>query len=500
MVRLLFLILVVFGALAVTLAVVLGISVAKVAKVHEPVPPAAVEPSTPSAGPGPAATVASTQPSNVDRSSAPPDRAAVVVPAPVEPPAAPAGQRIVEAPAVIPPAEFVPGTIVLRAANAKIHGKVLRKAPPSGDLTNWSRPEDFVTWSFYPPRGKYRVLVTRATGGGAGGDFALALSESKKADFLFLSKAAPTGGWETFRTEFVGILDLDEKRTTLQLRPAGDITSALMRLRQVELVPVSPLVAADPDKGQDGDPAVAGITIVEAASGKPLGLLTNSMVLDVSSLPPFSLRAETTGKVGSVRFNLNKADVATESQRPFSIAGERGQGYIPWNVQPGKHTLTLTPFTEPGANGRAGNRHTLTFTLLSAAPVVLNAADATRHGDGIRVAPGAEPTLTGWSREQDWIEWMANVPVNGEYHVEVLYSVAKGQGGEFMLRVGDQKVTEKVSDTGGWEAYNRKTLGPIRVSKGKVRVAIKPADLDDGKALMNLREVRLAPVVIENDD
>ncbi|QOV91594.1 hypothetical protein [Humisphaera borealis] len=516
--RMLFLLFVVIGALAVLMAVILGVGAAKVALVHSddaPVATGAVPAASGNSAPAtshasPLAPVPTTNPTASPAIT--PARPAVAAPA-VPPLVAPplAAPPVVAPPqAVVHPVApavggnavggdapaFVPGTIVLRGAEAKLHGKLLRKTPPEGDLTSWTRLEEYATWVFYPPRGKYRVVLTRANGANSGGDFALAMGDSRKTDPLFISRAVPTGGWDVFRSEFIGILDLDEKRTTLCIRPSGDPASALMRLRKIELIPLEPPAFARPGEADaDGHPDISAITIVEAASGRPLGTLTNGMSLDISSLPPISLRAETAGRVRSVRFTIDKADQRVESERPFSIAGERGKGYIPWNPQPGKHTLQVAPFSEPGGAGIAGRRQLLFINIISSSPVVLRSADAILHGDSLRIVPGDEPTITGWNRSQDSIEWAVNVPTSGNYDVEIFYSVAKSNGGTFSLRVGDAKINDDVSDTGGWDVFNRARVGVAKLSKGKTRLVIKPGDLGAGKTLMNLREIRLSPVV-----
>lgn len=479
--RLLFLIFVVVGALAALLVVILGIGVAKVAWVQSDVPAPTSAPTT-----SPTTQAAATPPAATQAVAV--DVKPVVIPGPGVKP-------VVEAPAVAPAGDMVPGTIVLRGADAKLHARILRKT--DGDLTSWTRTEDYASWTFNPPRGKYRVLVTRANGANSGGDFALAPGDTRKSDPHFLARAAPTGGWDVFRTEMVGVLELEEKRTTLSLRPDGELTGALMRLRKVELVPVEPLPPVRAD--DDGQPTIRGVTIVEAATGKPLGLLTNAMRLDVNSMPPFSLRAETSGKVGSVRFSINKSDGPIESERPFSIAGERGNAYIPWSPPLGRHTLVLTPYSERGGGGVAGKKEMLIFSVGVRSDIVLKARDANRNGNALRLEPGDEPALTNWINSQDWIEWVATVSHPGKYEVELFCSVAKGHGGDFILRIGDTKLGDDVKFTGGWDAYDRVRVGEVKLSAGKTRLTMRANDLDEGKMLMNLREIRLTPVDDDDD-
>jgi len=484
--RMIFLILVVLGALAVVLAAILGLGVARVAMVQSA--DSSVATTAPSTQPAPATQAVAALPADADAAVEPkglrPEGAPRVDPVPVA--VRPAPQK---------PAEFVPGTIVLRAGSAKLGGKLLRKAPPEWDLTNWTRPEDYASWVFSPPPGKYNVFLTHATE--AAGEYALVMGESKKTEPAFVTKVAATGGGNAFRTEFMGALELEEKRTTLVIRSTAELPVAQMRLRQIELVPAEPLAAP---AGDDVAMEILGLTLVEAATGKPLGLLTNVMVLDLASMPPFSIRAETAGPVKSVKFAIDKKELHTESERPFSIAGdEQGRTYTPWTPEPGRYTLVVTPYSEQGGGGKAGSKRSFYLRLASFSPILLTPRDAKLNGETIRRLNDEPPAIVSWLRRQDWVEWTTVIPGAGEYAVEITYACEKDQGGEFVLRIGDERLTEDTESTGGWGTYERRNIGRVKLKKGKATVAIKPSELNDGKALMNLREVRLVPVV-ESDD
>ena len=74
--------------------------------------------------------------------------------------------------------------------------------------------------------------------------------------------------------------------------------------------------------------------------------------------------AEVAGTVGSVRFGLDgNATHRVESSAPFSLQGDIGGDYAPWNPGPGVHTVTATAFTGADASGEAGEVVVVSFTV-----------------------------------------------------------------------------------------------------------------------------------------
>lgn len=520
--RILFLLLVVLGGLTLLVTLVVGIGVARVASVQQDQPEpasggvlvAATRPSGPATparsaagAAAPGLTPATTRP--VEPGTRPaaaaadhPDPAAVPSPpaGPVRAP--PARDPVAVDPAGRPPL-FVPGTIVLRGADAKLHGKRLRRDPPGGDLTDWTRRDDYASWPLTPPAGRYHVDVSRSAAAG-GGDFGIHLGAGERKSKPVLSaKAEPTGAAETFRTQRVGQLDFAGGPTTLSIRPAGDLDGPLMRFRRIELVPVDPpAVGANQPAAAvvaavdgDGSPAVTGLTLVNARDGQPIGALTSGMALDLATLPPVSVRAEVAGRVGRVQFYEDgRPRRGPEGGRPFVVAGVRDGRYVPWTPVPGRHYLTAVPYPEPDAGGNAGRKHVVHLVIRSSAPIVLRASDAALHGDEIRLGgePG-RPHVGSWAEPKAYAEWKAVVPGSGRYTVEMLVARAAGDGGAFVLRADVARLGGKVSDTGGWDAYRWVTAGTVKLSRGPARVSIKADEPKGGRPLMNLREVRLVP-------
>ena len=67
-----------------------------------------------------------------------------------------------------------------------------------------------------------------------------------------------------------------------------------------------------------------------------------------------SIRAEASGLQESVVFNIDGTDTQTESQAPYTIAGDSGGNYAPWTPSVGSHTIMATPYSEPSGLGSPG--------------------------------------------------------------------------------------------------------------------------------------------------
>jgi hypothetical protein len=131
-------------------------------------------------------------------------------------------------------------------------------------------------------------------------------------------------------------------------------------------------------------------------------ILKDGDVIDLSKLPTqnVNIRAEVTPKrVGSVLFNLD-GNIVVENNSPYSYAANRGSDYFAFNLTPGEHTLTATPYSEytpydaKEGRGVKGKPLTIRFKVIGSAVnrlVLLNAEtdediDTLRTGQVIDLA------------------------------------------------------------------------------------------------------------------
>ena len=109
---------------------------------------------------------------------------------------------------------------------------------------------------------------------------------------------------------------------------------------------------------------VRRFTLIDARTGRPIGTLKDGATVDRSEVGSrLSVRADVTGDVGSVRFEVDGRTVQTESTPPYALAGDTDGNYNTWSVGPGRHTLKATPYAEGGAKGAAGKALAITFTV-----------------------------------------------------------------------------------------------------------------------------------------
>ena len=116
--------------------------------------------------------------------------------------------------------------------------------------------------------------------------------------------------------------------------------------------------------------SVEALTLYNADTDESIRPLTEGDTLDLSTLPTknLSIVARTSPQtVGSVAFTLDGASFVDDTS-PYAVAGSddgsgNGADYTAWTPTLGSHTLTVTPFSEPGANGEAGTPLTLAFSV-----------------------------------------------------------------------------------------------------------------------------------------
>jgi hypothetical protein len=102
-------------------------------------------------------------------------------------------------------------------------------------------------------------------------------------------------------------------------------------------------------------PSVSKLNLINADGGYSLGALKNQQTFDLAALPTrnLSVRADTTGSIGSIRFSLDSTlNFGIDNTQPYGLKGNNSDGsYIPWTPTVGKHTLAATIFSGANATG-----------------------------------------------------------------------------------------------------------------------------------------------------
>ena len=74
--------------------------------------------------------------------------------------------------------------------------------------------------------------------------------------------------------------------------------------------------------------------------------------------------ANTTGEIGSVKFDLNNKFFMMQNAFPYTLTGDNyGTYFQPWVPHPGAYTLIATPYSKPDAVGCAGQPLTIHFMV-----------------------------------------------------------------------------------------------------------------------------------------
>lgn len=102
--------------------------------------------------------------------------------------------------------------------------------------------------------------------------------------------------------------------------------------------------------------------------------------------------------------------------------------------------------------------------------------------------------LTRWTRSKDVPYWVADIPKDGRYKVEVVYGAnAAGEGTPYRVEIGKGSVSSTVTKTSNALVFQKFTVGNLPLKAGRQTVKVK-ADMRDGVAAMNLEAVVLTKV------
>ena len=119
------------------------------------------------------------------------------------------------------------------------------------------------------------------------------------------------------------------------------------------------------------DSFITQFVLVNAASGADIRPLRHGDLLTLAALPPqLSIRAEVSGKTGSVVFDYDgTTSIRTDNLAPYAIASDDNGRFLPFPIEVGEqqlstqHTLRATPYTAPGGAGYAGGSLGITFEV-----------------------------------------------------------------------------------------------------------------------------------------
>jgi putative heme-binding domain-containing protein len=126
------------------------------------------------------------------------------------------------------------GVIRLTPQTAEIYGPRIQLEEQYGNLGWWENPSDRATWQVEATKaGKYTVWLDFACDDNSAGN-TLAIEDGASR---LTVKVPSTGGWDTYRKQQVGEINLRPGKQSVTLKPEGKPDGALIDLKAVEFVP-----------------------------------------------------------------------------------------------------------------------------------------------------------------------------------------------------------------------------------------------------------------------
>jgi arylsulfatase A len=164
------------------------------------------------------------------------------------------------------------------------------------------------------------------------------------------------------------------------------------------------------------------------------------------------------------------------------VAKELATELDQWRKEVGAKMPTPNPDYHPNPPNKGG-------------VITMHARTALVKGVQLRFEPlPHKNTLGFWTNKDDYTTFNFTVEKGGAFTVEVLQGCGKGSGGaEVELAAGDEKLTFVVKDTGGFQNFEAREVGTLKVEKpGKHTLTVK-AKTKPGVAVMDLRQIVLKP-------
>jgi len=152
---------------------------------------------------------------------------------------------------------------------------------------------------------------------------------------------------------------------------------------------------AGKDFGLAPELIVSGVTLINAATDRPLGPLTHGMTIDLAEVGKrLNLRADVADStpardVRSVRFNYDgNPGYRLENAAPYAIGGDTVGNYANWTPRGGTHSLIVTPYGSAGGTGEQGRSYLLNINVIDTSAASAPALRVNAGGGAYTTAAG----------------------------------------------------------------------------------------------------------------
>ena len=112
---------------------------------------------------------------------------------------------------------------------------------------------------------------------------------------------------------------------------------------------------------------VTGFTLINSADNTAIRAINSGDTIDLATDgTQLNMRADTSGIIGSVKFELDGAVTRTENVFPYALGGDSSGDYNNFTdlASIGPHTVAATPYAESGGSGAAGVKFTIDVTVI----------------------------------------------------------------------------------------------------------------------------------------
>ncbi|GIV32500.1 MAG: hypothetical protein KatS3mg031_0035 [Chitinophagales bacterium] len=112
--------------------------------------------------------------------------------------------------------------------------------------------------------------------------------------------------------------------------------------------------------------AVVSFTLVSADDDVDFGPLQDGDTINLSVTGPINIRANVChgDNIESVAFLVNGSFHRMENLPFYTIAGDNGGNYLPWNVSPGIYTIKAIPYSGNNGTGTMGTPNEITIVII----------------------------------------------------------------------------------------------------------------------------------------
>jgi len=133
--------------------------------------------------------------------------------------------------------------------------------------------------------------------------------------------------------------------------------------------------------------------------------------------------------------------------------------------------------------------------------ITLSACDAVVHGEKLQFEPLTHKNTVGyWVNPNDFAEWSYAIDKPGEFDVEIMQGCGGHAGSDVQLEFPEGAVPFVVEETGHFQNFVWRNIGRITLQETAVhQVSLKCKKLAKG-AVMDMRQVRLVPVMATGTD